>query len=152
MTAGRQIFRYLVCGAGTTAVNYLTFYGCNSGLQASAALATAAAWLCSVAFAYVTNRRFVFGSGESGNSGGDVRGSNRGSGGTIRREAAAFFGGRAASGMLELAAMVVLVDWLGFPGMWMKLCVSVFVTVLNFVFSKCVVFCQRGQSHVSQTV
>ncbi len=123
----REVFWYLVCGAGTTVVNLICFWCCANLLRTPTAVSTAIAWLFSVIFAYITNRTFVFRSQNSGLA-------------AILREMTAFFGARIFSGALDVALMVIFVDGLHLPEMWMKMAVNVLVTVCNFVASKWIVF------------
>ena len=110
----REVFWYLVCGAGTTVVNLVCFWCCANLLRTPTAVSTAIAWLFSVIFAYITNRTFVF------------RSQNRGLA-AILREMTAFFGARIFSGALDVALMVIFVDGLHLPKMWMKMAVNVLV-------------------------
>ena len=126
----REVFWYLVCGAGTTVVNLICFWCCANLLRTPTAVSTAIAWLFSVIFAYITNRTFVFRSQNSGLA-------------AILREMTAFFGARIFSGALDVALMVIFVDGLHLPEMWMKMAVNVLVTVCNFVASKWIVFREK---------
>ena len=126
----REVFWYLVCGAGTTVVNLICFWCCANLLRTPTAVSTAIAWLFSVIFAYITNRTFVFHSQNSGLA-------------AILREMTAFFGARIFSGALDVALMVIFVDGLHLPEMWMKMAVNVLVTVCNFVASKWIVFREK---------
>lgn len=126
----REVFWYLVCGVGTTIVNLVTYWACANLLHLPTAVATSVAWLFSVTFAYVTNRTFVF------------RSTNH-TPQSVLKEIATFFGARICSGALDVGFMVCLVDLLQFPQMWTKVSVNVLVTVLNFIFSKCIVFRKR---------
>lgn len=126
----REVFWYLVCGAGTTVVNLATYWLCAGVLCMPTAVSTSVAWFFSVTFAYVTNRTFVFRSTNHTTQ-------------AILKEVGTFFGARIFSGALDVFLMVGLVDVMQFPQMWMKIFVNVLVTVLNYVFSKCVVFRRR---------
>lgn len=136
----REVLWYLVCGAGTTIVNLVVFWACGLFPGMSTAASTSAAWLFAVIFAYITNRTFVFRSQNHTLQ-------------AVGKEIAAFFGARICSGILDVALMVFLVDVMHFPSMWMKIFVNVLVTILNYVFSKWVIF-RSGEEkrHVSDTV
>lgn len=123
----REVFWYLVCGAGTTAVNLISFWCCGNLLKMPTAASTCIAWLLSVSFAYFTNRTLVFHSQNKTAYG-------------ILREIGTFFGARICSGILDVLWMVLLVDGLHFPEMWMKMGVNVLVTVLNYIASKWIIF------------
>ena len=128
----REVFWYLVCGAGTTVVNLAVFWCCANGAKTSTAVSTVVAWIFSVCFAYITNRTFVF------------RSQNRGLQ-AVLREMGSFFGARVFSGAMDVILMVLLVDMLHLPNMWMKIFVNVLVTVWNFVVSKFFIFAQGKQ-------
>ena len=51
---------YLFFGALTTVVNYLVYFPCYNLLGLSAAVSSILAWVVAVAFAFVTNKPFVF--------------------------------------------------------------------------------------------
>ena len=56
----RDIISYIFFGGLTTVVNYLIYLPVYNMLGLSAALSNAIAWVVAVAFAYVTNKLFVF--------------------------------------------------------------------------------------------
>ena len=118
-----DIISYLFFGVLTTLVNYAVYLPCYNLLGWSAALSTAVAWVVAVAFAYLTNKPFVFKSHDW-------------SAKTVLPELAAFVACRVGSGLLETAIMFVTVDILGWNGNWMKLIVSALVVILNYVGSK----------------
>ena len=122
-----DILAYLFFGVLTTAVNYLVYLPCYNWLQMSAAVSNAIAWVVAVAFAYVTNKPFVFKSYDW-------------SAKTVIPELTKFVGSRVASGGLETAIIFVTVDLMQCNGNVMKLITSVLVVVLNYVASKLLVF------------
>lgn len=118
---------YLFFGVLTTVVNYLVYLPLYNLLGISAAVSNIIAWVAAVAFAYVTNKPFVFKSH-------DWIHENRFAGaGQIRRL-------RAASGGLETVLILLTVDILGWNGNIWKLIISVLVVILNYVSSKLLVF------------
>lgn len=122
-----DILMYLLFGVLTTVVNYLVYLPCFNLLQLTAAISNMIAWSVAVAFAYLTNKPFVFKS-------------NDWSAKTVVPELTKFVGGRVVSGALETAIIFVTVDLLCWNGNIMKLLTSVLVVVLNYVFSKLLVF------------
>lgn len=123
----KDILIYLIFGVLTTAVNYLVYLPCYNLLGFTAAVSNVIAWGFAVAFAFVTNKPFVFESHDW-------------SAGVVIPELTKFVGSRVISGFLETAIIFVTVDWIGWNGNVMKLATSVIVVVLNYVFSKLVVF------------
>ena len=122
-----DIFSYLIFGVLTTVVNYIVYLPLLNILQLSAALSNVIAWAAAVAFAYVTNKPFVFKSHDW-----SLR--------TVIPELSKFVSCRVASGAMETAIIFVAVDMLGWNGNIWKLITSVRVVILNYVFSKLIVF------------
>ena len=123
----RDILIYLVFGVLTTAVNYLVYLPCYNLLGISASVSNVIAWAFAVAFAYLTNKPFVFGSHDW-------------SAAVVIPELTKFVGSRVLSGFLETVIIFVTVDVLRWNGNLMKLATSVIVVILNYVFSKLLVF------------
>lgn len=122
-----DILAYLVFGVLTTAVNYVVYLPCYNLLGLSAAVSNAIAWVVAVAFAYLTNKPFVFKSHDW-------------SLGTVIPELTKFLGCRLGSGFAETAILFVTVDLLGWNGNLWKLLTSVLVVILNYAASKLLVF------------
>ncbi len=125
-----DILAYLFFGVLTTVVNYVIYLPCYNLLQLSAAVSNAIAWVAAVAFAYVTNKPFVFKSHDW-------------SAKTVVPELTKFVGSRVASGALETAIIFVTVDLMLWNGNVMKLVTSVLVVIFNYVASKLLVFNKR---------
>ena len=115
---------YLFFGVLTTIVNYLVYLPFYNLLGISAAVSNI---IAAVAFAYVTNKPFVFKSHDWSMK-------------TVLPELGKFVGCRAASGGLETALVFLTVDILGWNGNIWKLIISVVVVILNYVSSKLLVF------------
>ena len=122
-----DIISYLFFGVLTTAVNYLIYLPCSNLLHFSASVSNVIAWAFAVAFAYLTNKPFVFKSHDW-------------SAKTVVPELTKFVGSRIVSGVLETAIIFVTVDVLGWNGNVMKLVTSVLVVIFNYVASKLLVF------------
>ena len=93
-------------------------------------------------FAYITNKIWVFESHNWKLS-------------FMLKEAGLFLSARIITGLLEIVGVPFLVDTLGFKmplfgteGMMAKVLVSVIVTILNYVFSKLIVF--RDKKEVAE--
>ncbi len=115
-----DILSYLFFGVLTTAVNYIVYLPCYNVLCLSATLSNVIAWAFAVAFAYLTNKPFVFNSHDW-------------SAKTVVPELSKFVGSRLASGALETAIIFVTVDCLLWNGNVMKLATSVLVFIFNYV-------------------
>ena len=122
-----DILVYLVFGVLTTAVNYIVYLPCYNLLHLSATVSNVIAWAAAVAFAYVTNKPFVFHSHDW-------------SARTVIPELTRFIGTRLGSGGLETLVLLVFVDLLKGNGNVWKLLTSVLVVVLNYIGSKLLVF------------
>lgn len=122
-----DILVYLVFGVLTTAVNYIVYLPCYNLLGFSASVSNVIAWAAAVAFAYLTNKPFVFRSHDW-------------SAKTVIPELTKFVGTRLGSGGVETLILLVFVDWLGMNGNVWKLLTSVLVVVLNYAGSKLLVF------------
>ena len=122
-----DILSYLFFGGLTTVVNYIVYLPCYNYLGISAAVSNVIAWVVAVAFAYVTNKPFVFKSHDWSLK-------------TVGPELTKFVGCRIGSGLLETARIFLTVDWLGWNGNVMKLILAVVVVLLNYIGSKLIVF------------
>ena len=122
-----DILSYLFFGGLTTVVNYLIYLPCYNLLHLSASVSNVIAWVVAVAFAYITNKPFVFKSHDW-------------SWKTVGPELAKFVGCRVGSGLLETAIIFLKVDFLLWNGNIWKLVTSVLVVILNYVGSKLFVF------------
>ena len=123
----RDVIVYLVFGVLTTAVNYVVYLPCYNVLRLSGSTSNAIAWVGAVAFAYLTNKPFVFQSHDW-------------SAKTVIPELTKFVGCRLGSGVLETAIIFLTVDVMAWNGNVMKLATSVLVVVLNYIGSKLLVF------------
>lgn len=121
------ILSYLFFGVLTTLVNFLVYYPLTNLLGVSAAVSNIAAWVVSVAFAFVTNKPFVFKSHDW-------------SAPVVLPELVKFVGTRVGSGFIETAMIFIFVDCLKLDGNILKIVVSVLVVIINYVGSKLLVF------------
>ncbi|MBP3674324.1 MAG: GtrA family protein [Oscillospiraceae bacterium] len=122
-----DILSYLFFGVLTTVVNYLIYLPCYNIWGLSASVSNVIAWVGAVAFAYLTNKPFVFKSHDW-------------SAKTVIPELTKFVGCRLGSGAMETAIIFVSVDCLGWDGNVMKLVTSILVIIVNYLASKLVVF------------
>ena len=118
---------YLFFGVLTTVVNYLVYLPCYYWLGLSGSISNAIAWVVAVAFAFLTNKPFVFKSHDWSVA-------------VLLPELGKFLGCRIGSGLLETAIIFVTVDLLLWNATWMKLATNVMVVILNYFGSKLLVF------------
>ncbi len=122
----KEILMFLVFGVLTTAVDFGISYMLYP-TELNIHVIHVISWIGAVAFAYVTNRIFVFESKTRGF-------------GAILREIAAFAAGRALTLVLQELVVFVLHDKLDISEYVVKLPAAVIVVVLNFIIGKLVVF------------
>ena len=122
-----DILSYLIFGVLTTVVNYAVYLPIYNLLGLSAAVSNVIAWVAAVAFAFLTNKPFVFKSHDW-------------SAKTVIPELTKFVSCRIASGAMETVILLLTVDLLGWNGNIWKLMTQVLVVILNYVTSKLVVF------------
>lgn len=143
----KEIIMYLIMGVATTAVSWVTYGASVSIINVGSEItnifiANIIAWILAVAFAYITNKIFVFESRSWKPA-------------FVLKECALFVSSRLATGVLEIVAVPFLVKLgldqkvFGIDGMFSKVLVSVLVVILNYVFSKLFVF-KDNKEEVSQ--
>ena len=130
----REQILYLFFGVLTTAVDFsVSFLLYRFWLDAASLppvalhAVDALAWAAAVAFAFVTNRIWVFESTKKGFL-------------PVTRELLGFAGGRVLTLVLQEAAMALFVTLLGGNKYLFRILIAVAVVVLNYVFSKLLVF------------
>lgn len=129
---------YLFFGLLTTAVSFISagiakYFLEKSGMGTDAVgdISTAISWICSVTFAYLTNRVWVFES-------------NAKEAKSLVKEAASFYGGRLVTFFTEFVIMRIGYSWLGFNYWITKIAANVIVLILNYVISKLFVFKKKS--------
>lgn len=125
-----DIISYLFFGVCTTIVNYMIYLPCYNLLGISATVSNMIAWVVAVAFAYLTNKPFVFKSHDWSKA-------------TVIPELTRFIGCRIGSGAAETLVLFLAVDLLGWNGNIWKLITQVMVVVLNYIGSKLLVFTKK---------
>lgn len=123
----KELILYVFFGGLTTLVNWAGYWLLADVFHVPYLWATAIAQVLSILFAYVTNRIWVFESKAKGFS-------------AVFWEMVRFFGCRAASFVLDLLCMRIGVGGLHINDMVMKLLSNVIVVIVNYVFSKLIVF------------
>ena len=122
-----EILSYLFFGGLTTLVNLAVYLPLYNWLHISATLSNVIAWVVAVAFAFVTNKPFVFGSHDW-------------SAKVVLPELTKFVGCRVGSGFAETAIIFVTVELMNWNGNLWKILTSVLVVILNYIGSKLLVF------------
>ena len=123
----KEIILYVFFGGCTTLVNIIVYYVCAHPMSLATVPSTVIAWILSVAFAYITNRIYVFESRSKGYM-------------VVLREIVSFVSCRLLTGLMDLAIMFVCVDLLGLNDLVIKILSNVLVIILNYIASKCLIF------------
>ena len=123
----KDVIAYLFFGFCTTLVNFLAYWLFYEALGASNVASNVVAWILAVAFAYVTNKLWVFGSKSF-----DIS--------PLKREIPSFISARLLTGLLDLAIMYVAVDALNQNAALWKLISNCIVILLNYIASKLFIF------------
>ena len=122
-----DVVTYLIFGVLTTVVNYLIYLPCLNWFHLPASVSNCIAWVVAVAFAFVTNKPFVFQSHDWSKE-------------VVLPELSKFVATRISSGLIETVILFVSVDMLHGNGNIWKLITQVLVIIINYVGSKLLVF------------
>ncbi len=133
----RETGMYLLFGVLTTVINYFLFWLVITEFgEGTALLANVAAFVASVAFAYITNKIFVFQSKSWKKE-------------VLIKEICSFSGARVLSFFFEEAGLLLCIHWLkagrfelwGISGVMLaKILLSFVVVLINYVLSKFLIF------------
>ena len=140
----KEIISYLFWGGMTTLVSWgsyslFVYLLPESGYRV--ALANTLSWIAAVLFAFVTNKMWVFGSKSWEPS-------------LVVRELWKFVASRLVTGVIENVGVPLLVKiglnqkLFGIDGLPAKIIISVVVVILNYIFSKLLVFKNKKETTV----
>lgn len=127
----REGVAYLVFGVLTTLIDYVISNALYYGVHIDSVPAQSVGWVAAVLFAFVTNKWWVFRSYTL-----KVR--------EVWAEFVSFVLCRVATFLFNLAAIFVMVDVLKMEFFICKLLISVVVVVLNYIFSKILIFAHKN--------
>ena len=122
-----RIMNYIIIGGFTTLVNIIVYWLFADLLGLDYRIATTVAWIASVLFAYITNKKYVFESRTSRIS-------------ELVFEMFSFFGFRLLSFFMDLVTMIILVSGIDMNGVWAKIWSNLIVLIANYIFSKYFIF------------
>lgn len=126
-----SVLLYLIVGAMTTTVSVTAQYiPLRMGLPTEAN--TTISWICAATFAFFANKAWVFKNSSKEKS-------------DWIKQAAAFYGARLTTYLLELGFMSFTVRALSRNEYIMKLIAQVFVLTANYLFSRFVVFGKKRE-------
>ena len=123
----KELILYVFFGGCTSLINIISYFACRELMHLPVVPADVLAWLVSVIFAYVTNKLFVFESKSWRLM-------------LVLKEGAAFLAARVFSLGVDVAMLYVTVTVLGWWELPMKVLANVVVIVINYIFSKWIIF------------
>ena len=123
----KEGMRYLVFGALATFVNILAYSVCFYIIHIENGISNIIAWVIAAIFAYITNKFCVFDSKVDTKK-------------ALLYEIASFFGCRLLTLAIDEAIMIITVDKFAWNAFLMKVVANIIVIILNFVFSKLIIF------------
>lgn len=123
----KELVLYVVFGALTTAVSFVSYYACNTMLGIHYLASNIVSWILAVLFAYITNKLFVF----------ESKGLSKKE---LAREFFAFIAARLVSLGMEEAGLWLTIGALHWNENLAKLIMQVVVVIANYVFSKLFIF------------
>ncbi len=140
ITKYRELITYVIAGMLTTLVNWATYtlfvrFILNSirTAELKATVSSAIAWVAGVIFAYIINKLWVFESKSMAPA-------------VVAKEFTSFVASRAVTGVMEVFGLPLLMKIgldqtiFGVEGALAKVIISIVVIILNYVFSKLVIF------------
>ena len=119
--------RYLIFGALTTLVNIVAYSILYYVFHINNATSNIIAWIIGATFDYITNKLYVFNSKVNTKI-------------ELLKEILYFYGCRLLTLIIDEAIMIVTVDKFGWNALLMKIIANIIVIILNFVFSKILIF------------
>ena len=123
----KSIIMYLIFGVLTTAVNVVTYYISAHIFSVNTVTSSVIAWFAAVLFAYITNRKWVFDSKQTGFR-------------NILFEISRFFLCRFATGVVDWVIMYVFVDLLSLNDIIIIISANIIVIIFNYVASLLIIF------------
>ena len=126
----KRLILYAVFGILTTGINFVSYYLCYNIVRIENVPATIIAWILAVAFAFITNKLWVFDSKCFDKK-------------TLVHEIPTFFGARLITGILDVVIMYIAVDVMLWNPMVWKLVSNIIVIVLNYAASMLIIFTKR---------
>lgn len=118
---------YVFWGINTTMVNYGTYVFCSNILKIHYLLSNVISWCIAVSFAFIVNKFLVF----------KVLKTNIN---ILWKETALFFVMRSFSGIFDIIMMYIGVEFYNLNDKFVKILLTIIIVVLNYIFSKNVVF------------
>lgn len=125
--AHKEVLLYLLFGGLAFVVSIGTYAFFNVTVGINELVANILSWIITVAFAFLTNRVWVFNAPTK-------------SAAEFMQQIISFFGGRVITLVIEEVILLVFITLLRFASMPVKVVAQVVIIVLNYVISKVLVF------------
>lgn len=134
----KEIINYLIFGVLTTIVSFASYFIFAKLCGIDEIISNMLSWVISVAFAFVTNKIWVFESKTN-------------TVGSFFKEMFKFYLSRVLSGVIcDICTFSLMVKVLHINDMISKLVIQVMVTILNYLFSKLIVFKSKKEKVVEK--
>lgn len=127
----KEIINYLIFGVLTTIVNFIAYFIFANLFSVDEVVSNVIAWFLAVLFAYFTNKIFVFESKTS-----NIK--------EILKEIISFFLCRVLSGVFDTGSFAFMIKVMKINDYIAKIITQVFVVVMNYVFSKILIFRKKN--------
>ena len=122
-----ELFMYVVMGVFTTIINIVIFYIMENLLHVNYIISNVIAWVFSVLFAYLWNKKYVFAHEDNTSF-------------INMKEMMSFFSFRFLSLGIDTVVLFVLVQWLNQQPLIAKIISNIVVLIANYLFSKFIIF------------
>lgn len=130
----KEVINYLIFGVLAMIVNFVSYYIFAKMLNLDEVISSGLSWFCSVLFAYITNKLFVFESKTQ----------------TLQAfliEMMSFFLARIVSGALcDVGTFALMVKVFHINDIFSKVVTQVMVVVVNYLFSKLIIFRKKKET------
>jgi putative flippase GtrA len=127
----KEIIVYLVFGGLSTIVNFVSYFIFARIIGIDEVISSGLSWLCAVIFAYLTNKIFVFNSKTTTTK-------------ELIKEAITFVSCRVLSGIFcDVGTFAIMVKVFKINDIIAKIITQVMVVIVNYIFSKLIIFKKR---------
>lgn len=124
----KEIINYLIFGGLATVVNFVSYLIVARLIGVDEVISSGISWFCSVLFAYITNKLFVFESKLDNKK-------------AVIKEMCSFFLARIVSGILcDVGTFALMVKVFHINDIFSKIVTQVMVVIVNYIFSKLIIF------------
>lgn len=124
----KEIINYLIFGGLATVVNFVSYLIVARLIGVDEVISSGISWFCSVLFAYITNKLFVFESKLDNKK-------------AVIKEMCSFFLARIVSGILcDVGTFALMVKVFNINDIISKIVTQIMVIIVNYIFSKFIIF------------